>query len=141
MPKKRPAPEEATKRAAVERDPFRLTVALAASVLGLIALGGGGWAYFAQQRAARQAATERVVTEALDKATLLRGQAKAAPVGDLSKWSDGPRRRESGAFLAGCGRALQAFRGRVVQLLATLEKEQAAAAHRATGGRSRPQVP
>ena len=53
--------EEATKRAVVERDRFRLTVALAASVLGFIVLGGGGWAYFAQQRAARRAATERVV--------------------------------------------------------------------------------
>ena len=34
--------EEATKRARVERDRLRLTIALAAAVLGLVVLGGGG---------------------------------------------------------------------------------------------------
>ena len=38
--------EEATKRAGVERDRLRLTVALAASVLGLALLGGGGAFWF-----------------------------------------------------------------------------------------------
>ena len=45
--------EEATKRARVERDRLRLTIALAASVIGLIVLGGGGAFWFVQQRQAR----------------------------------------------------------------------------------------
>jgi eukaryotic-like serine/threonine-protein kinase len=130
--------EEATKRASVERDRFRLTVALAASVLGLIVLGGGGWAYFAQQRAARRAATESVVTEALDMATLLRGQAKVAPVGDLSKWSDALAAANRARSSMDAGEPSRALRARVVQLLATLEQEQRDTAHRAAeAGRDR----
>ena len=56
-----------------------VTVALAASVLGLVVLGGGGWAYMARQRTARLMATTRVVTEALAEAERLRGQAQSAP--------------------------------------------------------------
>jgi eukaryotic-like serine/threonine-protein kinase len=124
--------EEATKRASVERDRFRLTVALAASVLGFIVLGGGGWAYVSQQRAARKAATERLVTEALDKTTLLRGQAKAAPLGDLSKWSEARAAANEARSILEAGEPSVALRSRVAELLATLEKEQADASHRAT---------
>jgi eukaryotic-like serine/threonine-protein kinase len=123
--------EEATKRASVERDRFRLTVALAVSVLGLIVLGGGGSAYFAPQRAARLAATERVVTESIDKATLLRGQAKAAPVGDLSKWSDALAAANQARSSLDAGEPSRALQARVVQLLATLEQEKTDAADRA----------
>jgi eukaryotic-like serine/threonine-protein kinase len=50
--------EEATKRVRVERDRLRLTVALAASVLGLVLVGGGGAFWFIQQRQARLAGVE-----------------------------------------------------------------------------------
>jgi tetratricopeptide (TPR) repeat protein len=123
--------EEATKRVAVERQRMRLTVALAASVLGFIVLGGSGWAYVAQQRATRQAATERVVTEAVDKATLLRGQAKAAPIGDLSKWSEALAAANEARSSLEVGDPSVALRSRVVELVATLEKEQAEAGRRA----------
>jgi serine/threonine-protein kinase len=129
---------EAIKRASVERDRFRLTVALAASILGLIVLGGGGWAYFAQQRAVRRAATERVVTEALDMATLHRGQATVAPVGDLSKWSDALAAANQARSSLDAGEPSSDLRSRVVQLLATLEQEKADAVHRAEeAGRDR----
>ena len=123
--------EEATKRAAVERDRLRLTVALAASILGLLVLGGGGWAYFARQKAIRQAATERVVSDALDKATLLRGEAKAAPVGDLSKWSEALAAVKEANSSLESGEKSESLASRVLQLRGTLEKEQAEASHRA----------
>ncbi len=98
--------EEATKRARVEHDRLRLTVALAASIIGLIAMGGGGWAYLAQQRTSRRAATERVVIAAIDEATLLRGQAKAAPVDDLSRWAMAKTATEKAQFGPGRGRVV-----------------------------------
>ena len=123
--------EEATKRAAVERDRLRLTVALAASILGLMLLGAGGWAYFAQQRAARQSATERVVTAALDKATLLRGQAKAASVGDLSNWPDALAAVNAAKSALDAGESTRILKARVRQLLKTMEQEKADASRRA----------
>jgi serine/threonine protein kinase/Flp pilus assembly protein TadD len=120
--------EEASKRAAVEHDRLRLTMALAASILGLMLLGGGGWAYLAKQRAARQAATARLVTEALDRATLHRGQAKAAPVDDLSKWTEAIAAANQARSSLDAGEPTDDLRARVVQLVATLEQEQADAA-------------
>jgi eukaryotic-like serine/threonine-protein kinase len=123
--------EEATKRALVERDRLRLTVALAASVLGLIVLVGGGWAYLAQQRAARRAATERIVNEALDQASLLRGQARAAPVGDLSKWSEALAAANEARSSLEAGEQTISLQSRVVEALTTLRADQADAARRA----------
>jgi serine/threonine-protein kinase len=123
--------EEATKRARVERDRRRLTVALAASVLGLVLLGGGGWAYLAQLRAARRAAIERVVTEVLDEAILLRGQAKMAAVGDLSNWSDAVATARQAAVLLNTGEPDKALRDRVDSLVAVLLREQREATDRA----------
>jgi eukaryotic-like serine/threonine-protein kinase len=65
----------------------RLTVAVAASIVGILILAGGGWGYLQRLRAGRRAATEAVVNQALDEATLLWGQARSAAVGDLSPWS------------------------------------------------------
>ncbi len=122
--------EEATKRASVEQDRFRLTVALAASVLGLIVLGAGGWAYLAQQRAARRTATEGVVTEALELATLARGQAKAAPVGDLSKWSEALTAVNQAWSALKPGEPYWDLRTRVIELQTTLEQEKRSAVRR-----------
>ena len=119
--------EEAIKRAAVERQRLRLTVALAASVMGLMVLGGGGSVYFAQQRAARQVATENVVNEAINKANLLRGQAKAAPVGDLSRWTEVLAAGNEAKSALKAGESSDPLRVRVEQLLDTIEHEQAEA--------------
>ena len=94
-------------------------------------MGVGGWVYVAQQRAARQAATARVVTQALDKATLLRGQAKAAPDGDLSKWSEALAAANQASSSLDAGEPTKDLRARVVELLATIEHEQVDAADRA----------
>ncbi len=124
--------EEATKRAAVERDRRRLTLGLAGSIVGFTILGVGGWAYFARQNAARQAATERIVSEAIDKATLLRGQAKAAPVGDLSKWAEALAAANQASSSLKVGEKSEPLQERVDLLLTSLEQEQAEATRRAT---------
>ncbi len=123
--------EEATKRARVERDRLRLTVALAASVLGLVLLGGGGWAYLARLRAGRRAATERVVTQALDEAKLLRGQAKAASVGDLSKWPEAIAMAKQARSALVAGEPSVPLRAQVDTFLADLEREQSDATQQA----------
>ncbi len=112
----------------MERDRLRLTVALAASVFGLIALGGGGWAHLAQQRASRRAATERVVIAALDEATLLRGQAKVAPVGDLSRWANARTAAERTRSAMDAGESSPALRVRVNRLVRDIAREQSDAA-------------
>src|SRR5262249_44553221 len=56
--------EEAQARAIIERSRRRRTVALTASVLGLVLLAGGGWAYLARQRMAQLARIDRAVNRA-----------------------------------------------------------------------------
>jgi len=122
--------EEAGARAVIERSRRRRTVALAASVLITAAVIGGGWTYLAQQRTARLMATNRVVTEALAEAERLRGQAQAAELGDLSKWSEAMGAARRARDLLAQGEADNALRGRVAAVLAELEQEQDAAAKR-----------
>ncbi|MFI5454218.1 MAG: protein kinase [Isosphaerales bacterium] len=75
--------EEATKRARVERDRLRLTVALAAAVLGLVLLGGGGAFWFVQQRQDRLTGVEATVARIQAK----RDQA-AADGADAARWRE-----------------------------------------------------
>jgi tetratricopeptide (TPR) repeat protein/tRNA A-37 threonylcarbamoyl transferase component Bud32 len=60
-----------------------LVAGLAALVLATLLLGGGGWLWLVQKRAE----TRQEVNELLQEAALLWEQAKAAPPGDLSKWT------------------------------------------------------
>jgi tetratricopeptide (TPR) repeat protein len=123
--------EEATKRARVERDRLRLTIALAASVVCLLCLGGGGWAYLAKGDADRRAKMERGVTAAIDEANLLRGQAKAAAVGDLSKWPEAITAANKARDLLATGESNAALRERVETILALVKQDQTAAIARA----------
>ena len=66
-----------------------MTVALAASVLGLVVLGGGGWAYLARQRAERARQVDRASSglESLYTEAMRAGD-------DLTRWAaarGGPR--------------------------------------------------
>ncbi len=122
--------EEAGKRARVERDRRRLTIALATAVLGFVFLGGGGWTYVNHLRSARLAATERAVTQALDEATLKWGQAKAAPVGDLSKWSDALNSAHQASAALAAGEPSADLHARVEQFLSLIEREQNEAVQR-----------
>jgi serine/threonine-protein kinase len=73
--------EEAQARATIERSRQRRTVALAASVLGLALLGGGGWTYLARQRLERAAQ----VNQALSQVEFLYTEATRAG-DDLARW-------------------------------------------------------
>jgi serine/threonine-protein kinase len=110
-----------------ERARRRLTMAVAASVLGLLIVGGGGWAYLQRQRAERRAAVERQVTAALDEANLLRGQASTAPVGELGRWDEAiaaARRAEAVLDDAAAG---EAVRGRVLAVMSGLKQDRSKA--------------
>jgi serine/threonine-protein kinase len=74
-------------RSVEERKQRRLQVGLAASVIALMALGGGGFIWNQGQKAARIAKTARGVDEALAEASRLQGEAQAAPPVDLAKWT------------------------------------------------------
>jgi serine/threonine-protein kinase len=124
--------EEAQARAVIERSRRRRTVALAASVLVIAGLVGGGWAYFARQRTARLMATTRVVTDALAEAERLRGQAQSAALGDLAKWSEAIGAAKRARDLLAEGEADDVQRNRVTVALSDLEREQSAAQQRAT---------
>lgn len=75
-------------RALTERTRRRLALALTASIIGLVALGGGGWRYLERQRSARQEAIEEAINERIDHAAVVQGKAAAAPIGDLSGWGE-----------------------------------------------------
>ena len=73
--------EEAQAKARIERSRRRRTVALAASLLGLVLLGVGGWTHLAQQRMERAAAAAL----ALREVEMLRDDARRAG-DDLARW-------------------------------------------------------
>jgi serine/threonine-protein kinase len=78
----------AESRAAGERKRRRLVAGLAASLLALAVLAGGGGLWLAWQRAARVEAADREATAALREASLLVGRARAAPEGELTPWAE-----------------------------------------------------
>jgi serine/threonine-protein kinase len=110
--------EEATKRVAVERQRTRLTVALAASLLVLMLLGGSGGFWVYQQRQSRLTALETT----LARIETLREQA-------ISDGAESPRRREAlvaaDLALASLGNLAQSDRGlRLAALRDDLAAEQ-----------------
>jgi serine/threonine-protein kinase len=70
---------EAQARAEEERKRRKLQVGLAASLLGLVVLGGGGGLYLQRQRAIRREATALSVQKRLDEVAGLRGKAETTP--------------------------------------------------------------
>jgi serine/threonine-protein kinase len=118
---------EARDKAALERSRRRLTMALAAAVLVVAGLLGGGSAYLARQRTARLAATARVVTGALTEAERLRGQAQEAGDDSPAKWFEAVAAATRARELLSQGEADHALRQRVTEVLTGLLREQAAA--------------
>lgn len=74
-------------KAAEERKRRRLTLVLAASILSTVFLGVGGAWWYRMERDIRENETARLVNQALEEAHVHRGQAKAAPAGDLTHWA------------------------------------------------------
>ena len=109
-----------------------MTVGLAASVLIAGALGAAGWTWVERDRAARITASSAQVNTALQEATGLSGQARAAAVGDLVAWTKALAAAQKARELLEPGLD-PTLRRQVEALLATVtsEKEGAEAAARA----------
>jgi eukaryotic-like serine/threonine-protein kinase len=111
-------------RARVERKARRLTAALAAAVLALTILGGGGWLWHEREhaeRAQRVGRTEREVDGYLQEAVRLRERAQAAPPEEVALWTAAlAAARQAKARLAG-DEADEGLRRRVRELLNELE--------------------
>jgi serine/threonine-protein kinase len=117
--------EEAQARAMIERSRRRRTVALAAAIVGLVVLGGGGTAYLARQRAQRRAVTDRGVTAALAEARVWRDQAcKATAAGNLELWAAALVAARYAHDLVAQGEADAGLRAQVDAELIALEHEQ-----------------
>ncbi len=111
-------------RAQAEHKARRLTVALAAAVLALTLLGGGGWLWHERERAERADRASRTVREVegyLQEAIRLRERAQTAPPEEIAPWTAAlAATRQAEARLAG-GEADEGLRRRVRALLEELE--------------------
>jgi serine/threonine-protein kinase len=121
----------AAARAAAERRARRLTAALAASVIGLIALGAGGYAWALGQWAERAARTAAAVDAALAEAARLAGEARAAPEGAAAKWAEAIAQARRSEDLVQQGEADDPTRRRVAQAIAQVIRERDEAEERA----------
>lgn len=118
-------------RAATERTRRRLTLALAASVLGLFALGGGGWAYLDRQRTERREDTAQAIHERIDRAAVVEGKAAAARIGDLTGWTEALSEIKGAEDLLKHGEHDEELAERVKEVRAELERGKADATRRA----------
>jgi tetratricopeptide (TPR) repeat protein len=118
-------------RALTERTRRRLTLALAASVVGLVALGGGGWRYLERQRSARQEAIEEAINERIEHAAVVQGKAVAAPIGDLSGWGEALSEIKAAEELLRHAETDSDLTARVASVRSDLERGQGEAVRRA----------
>jgi serine/threonine-protein kinase len=123
------AEAEARAKAVEERRARRLTVALAAAIVLVLATAGAGTLWVKLDRIARMEKSTEAVNHAVDNAALLRGQAKAAPVGDLAPWALALEAARGAVTLAESDPVDPATRQRTLALRRAVEAE-AAEAHR-----------
>ena len=123
-------------RAESERAKRRLAVALACSLVTMIVLAGGGWAWASSRRAEQVAARTRDVNDAVAEAKLHQGRARASAVEDLAPWTlaAGAGKR-AGVLLAG-GEVDPSTRGQTVAFLVAIADESRAAEGRAASARA-----
>jgi serine/threonine-protein kinase len=118
------AEAEATARAAEEIKRRRLTVVLASTVLLALMLGGGAWLWIRADRDARVARLMRDVNEALNKATALREQAKAALAGSASLFAQAREHAQRALALVQSGPVDPSLKAQVAKLQTELDEEE-----------------
>jgi serine/threonine-protein kinase len=123
------AVSEAT--AVKERKRRKLQLGLAASLVGLMVLLGGGYAWNERQKAARVSRIARAVDDALADAARFRGEALAASPEDSGKWAEAASAIERAEALLAQGEAHTALKERVSALLNQVESERALALEKA----------
>jgi tetratricopeptide (TPR) repeat protein len=111
-------------RAAEEIKRRRLTLALAATTLLAVTLGGGGWLWVKSERETRIAQVARDANAALNQATVLRAQAKAADVGGAALFAQAREQAQRASALVENGPADDQLKTLVRNLLAELDAEE-----------------
>ena len=133
----RAAAEEQARAAAqaqaqAERQARRLLTGLAAAVVALVLLGGGGWLWRERERATRREETSQGVNRELGKAEQLAEQARAAteiPTA-VSFWDQALKAVEQAAEVQAAGLAEPAAQQRVAELRQQMEQALAGARQR-----------
>jgi serine/threonine-protein kinase len=118
------AEAEAKAKAIEEAKRCRLTLALAATVLLAVTLGGGGWLYVKNEREARQAQAAREVNNALNEATALREKAKATTTGGAALFAQAREQTQRAVALVENGPADATLVAQVKHLQAELDEEE-----------------
>jgi serine/threonine-protein kinase len=118
------AEAEARARAIEEAKRRRLTLAWATTVLLAVTLGGGGWLWVKNERDARQAQLTREVNDALNQASALREQSKAATVGSTALFAQAREQAQRALALIENGPADAALTEQVRRLQADLDEEE-----------------
>jgi tetratricopeptide (TPR) repeat protein len=118
------AEAEAKAKAVEEAKRRRLTLALAGTVLMALTLGGGGYLYVRNERDTRQAKVAREVNDALNQATALREQAKAANVGGAALFAQAREQVQRALALVESGPAENTLKTLVTRLQAELDEEE-----------------
>jgi serine/threonine-protein kinase len=111
-------------RALEEAKRRRLTLALAATVLLALTLGGGGWLWLKTERDARLAQVTREVNDAVNRATALREQARAATVGGAALFAQAREQTQRALALVENGPAEPTLQEQVQKLGAELDEEE-----------------
>src|SRR5262249_27457683 len=102
----------------------RLTLALAATVLLALTLGGGGWLFVKTERDARRAQLTREVNDALTKATAMREKARTATTGGAALLAQAREQAQRAQALVGNGPADATLVDQVRQLQTELDEEE-----------------
>jgi serine/threonine-protein kinase len=115
---------EARARAVEEGKRQRLTVALAATVLLTLTVGGSGWLWIKAEHDDRLAHVTRDVNDALTRATALRAQAQATTVGSAALFAQAREQAQRALALVENSPADAALAARVKQLQAELDEDE-----------------
>jgi len=113
----------AESRAAEERKRRLLVAGLAASILTLAALAGGGGLWLTHERAARAEASTLETTAALHEASLLLGRARAAPEGDMTVWAETTQAAKRAEGLLPRAEIRPELQREIRELVATVDRE------------------
>jgi serine/threonine-protein kinase len=115
---------EAKAKAIEEVKRRRLTLALAATVLLAVTLGGGSWLWVKADRDARIAQTTRDVNDALNQATALREKARTATTGGAALFAQAREQSQRALALVENGPADATLVAQVKRLQAELDEEE-----------------
>ena len=118
--------QAAEARVVAERRARRLTVALAASLIGLVALGGGGFAWSERQRTARVARASAGAVETLEEASRIAATARSEPR-NPARWAEAEAAVRRADEVAQRSEADATTRRRAAQALAEVGRERAKA--------------